>query len=414
MNNNTQGSIIIAFLVILVLTALGAAILMRGANERKVSMRSANSTSAMWVAEAGLNKVLYEYNTNNCAGMVNETSGVACSSCTSCGTGNKKVSATLATYGDYDATLDSTNTTAQTTGYVPSRSSASKIQRRIQATIGRPQIFDHGIFAQGQVTLSNNALVDSFDSSVGNYGGANILSNGNVGTNGTSAGIININNNATVQGNLSTGVGGTVIMDNGSTVSGTTTHTNSVALPAVVVPSSLTSLSSGGTYSLGNNATGTLNSGDYKYTKLDLHNNAILNINGNVRLYLTGATALTTQNNVNINIASGANLTLYVDGVLSADNNVLFNSASHLPSKFNIYSTYTGSNGVVISNNGTTYAGIYAPQTNITLSNNDAFYGAVVGKTVNLSNNGEVHYDQALATLSNPFENAITSNWQEI
>lgn len=410
---NNKGSLALSLLLILVLTTLDAAILVSSANEAWVTQRMTNSSAALWASEAGLNQVLWQFNHNNCVGMVQAGTSTACGSCSSCGAGSKTYAGTLTGYGDSDVTLNGANTSIQSIGSIPGRSSSKVITRRIQATIGSPQAFGNGIFAKGQVTLDNNALVNSFNSNNGAYGGTNILSNGNVGSDGTSAGVVQIDNNATVDGNVATGPGGTVSLGNNAVVSGSITNNTSVALPTVVVPTSLSSLSSGGTYSLGNNGTGTISAGNYKYTSLSLSNNAHLTVNGNVELYLTGATSLSLANNVVITVSSGASLKIYTDGVFTVSNNSTINTVSQLASQFQVYSTYTGANGVNISNNGSLYAAVYAPNTDVNLNNNVGFFGAAVGKTVTLSNNGEVHYDQALATVANPFETAILSSWQE-
>ncbi|MBI3602400.1 MAG: hypothetical protein HY209_05860 [Candidatus Omnitrophica bacterium] len=402
---NKRGSIIFAFLIILVFAALGAAIVLRSVNEAAAAKRTSDSTGALWVAEAGVQKVYWEYSYNNCGGMVPSTA---------CGSGNKSLAGTLTGYGDYDVTLNNASSPLiQSIGSVPSRSSSRKVQRNVQVTVSRPAIFGNGIFAQGQVTLSKNALVDSYNSSNGNYGGSNILHNGNVGSDGTTAGIIIIDNNATIEGNVSTGPGGTVTQGNGDTITGTISSTNNITTPSVVVPSALTGLSSSGTLSVGNNGSKTLSDGDYKYTSASLSNGSTLNISGNVRIYLTGANDLTTGNNVTLNVNSGATLTVYTDGTLNLSNNITINNISKIPANMQIYSTYTGANGVTLTNNGTTYAGVYAPGTDVEVSNNNGFYGAVVGKTVKLDNNGEVHYDEALTTMANPFAQAIISSWQE-
>ena len=411
---NKKGSLAYTLLLILVLTALSAAILLRSVNENTIASRVANSSAALWAAEAGVQKAFWEYTYNNCVGMVQQGTATACVSCSSCGGGNKTLAATLSGYGDYDVVLNNANSQIQSVGSVPSRSSTKKVVRNIQTALSKPSIFSYGIFAKGQVTIANNALVDSYNSTNGLYGGANILHNGNVGSNGTTAGIVNVNNNGTVYGNVSTGAGGTVTQGNGSIVSGTITNDNSIELPSVVVPSTLTGLSSGGTYSVGNNATQTLNAGDYKYTNVSLSNNSTLNVNGTVRLYLTGASAFTTQNNVIINVNSGANLTIYTDGVTTFNNNITINNVAKDASKFLIYSTYSSNtNGVTLNNNSASYVGVYAPNTKIDISNNAGLFGAVVGKAVNLNNNGEVHYDEALASMANPYEDAIINNWQE-
>lgn len=414
---NKKGSIALALLLVIVFVILGAAILLRSMQESAAANRMAKSTCALWVAEAGVQQVLYEYNYNSCHNMVQVGTNTYCSNCTTCGGVSKTLAGTLSGYGDYDVTLNNAATIVQSTGSVPSRTDTNKVTRNVQTSISRPAIFGNGIYAQGQVTLVNNSLVDSYNSSNGAYGGANIHSNGNVGTNGTSTGIVTIDNNATVKGSVATGPGGTVTEGNGAVVTGTVSNNSNVSLPSVVVPTSLTSLSSSGTLSLGNGVTQTISAGDYKYTNASLSNNSVLNVSGNVRLYFTssGSTpALNTQTaHVNINVTSGSTLTIYSDGIINFGNNVTINTASQTPANFLIYSTYTGSNGVTVNNNGTSYAGIYAPNTDVDVSNNAGFYGAVVGKTVTLDNNGEIHYDEALSSMANPFQNAIISNWQE-
>jgi hypothetical protein len=293
----------------------------------------------------------------------------------------------------------------------------------VRAVLDKPAIFGHGMFADGQLTITNNAEVDAYDSSAGVYGGSNIdHTNGSVGSNGTTTGIVHIYNNAEVWGDVSTGPGGTVT--NTGTIHGDISDTNSIALPAVVVPSSLTSLGSLGVLTIANNATQNLSTGDYKYTKIATGNKSVININGDVRLYLTGVTTtshgVTTTTSlatgtaeVSLNIASGASLVIYTDGKITFDNNTNINSVAKSPVDLQIYSTYTGSNGISISNNAETYAAVYAPKTDINMSNNSGLYGAVVGKTATLDNNGSVHYDTSLASMANPYDVSILTSWEE-
>lgn len=406
---NKNGSMAITLMVVFVLGTLGAAFFLRGINERLNSGRVVQSSAAMWAAEAGIQKTLWEYIYNNCGGMTRTGGNTGCN-------GNKTLAGTLTGYGDYDATLASDNVTVTSVGSIPSRTDARKVQRKVRVTYERPAIFGYGMFAQGQVTVSNNALVDAYNSAIGVYGGTNVDHiNGSVGSNGTTAGIVEIDQNAAVWGNVSTGPGGTVT--NSGDIHGSITSANSVALPAVAVPSSLTSLASAGTLSLGNKGARTITAGDYKYASINLGNKSVLTINGNVRLYLTGNATHqafdTGTSEVTINVATGGSLTIYTDGKVTFDNNVVINTVSKKPRDLVIYSTYTGANGISISNNATSYLAVYAPMTDVDVSNNAGLYGAVVGKTTSLNNNGDVHYDTALATLANPFENVIVTNWQE-
>ena len=343
--------LVISYLVIMVITILGAVFVIRTIGESRMTQKYAMTSQAFWLADAGVQKATWELNHNSCAGMVQCGSATACSSCTSCGGGNKCVAGTLSLNGDYDLTLDNNNTVVTSTGSFPSRSATNKTQRTIQMTIGNNSLFTYAAFAQGSLVINNNALIDSYDSSLGLYGGANKFSNGDVGSNGTTAGIITIDNNAIVKGDASTGVGGS-ISGNPGQVTGTVTHSNNVTLNSVIVPSSLTGLSNSGSITTSNNGSTAINAGDYKYSNIDLANGSTLTVNGTVNLYLTGATSLTTGNNVNIVIAAGAQLTVYTDGVFGITNNANLNNVNKIPGNFTIYSTYTGSDGISIHNNG--------------------------------------------------------------
>lgn len=409
---NKRASIIFSLLLILVFTILGAVILVRSATENRAALRYSNSIQAFWLAEAGVQRTVWEINNNNCTNFVLQGTNTPCVSCSNCGGGNKTLAVTIVDAGDYDVVLNSGNTSAVSTGSVPDRSSP-KYTRTVQATLGNQSPFSYAAFAKGQITLANNTFIDSYNSNNGQYSNANSDTNGDIGSNGTTAGIISINNNATVGGDVNTGSGGTVTLGANAEVTGTISHTSNVTLPDVTVPAALTSLASGGTLSVATNGSQTLSAGDYKYSSISLNNNASLTISGEVRLYLTGSNSLTTGNNINLNISSGASLQVYVDGVLTVTNNVNLNSTGDMPKNLQIYSTYTGASGISINNNGVLAAAIYAPNTDIYVDNNNDFYGSLIGKTVNVNNNSAIHYDEALNSLVVPVGTTGVTVWQE-
>lgn len=410
---NKKGIALVTMIIfIVILSVLALALMMRSISSGAVANRYAASTQAFWLADAGVQKALWELNQNNCVGFVQCQTSTACVSCGNCGTGNKCLAATLGTNGDFDVVMNNTNTSITSTGSFPNRTTA-RFQRNIQVNLSQNSPFSYAAFAQGSVSLSNNLNVDSYNSSLGEYGvNGNINSNGSIGSNGTSTGIISLSNNSIVNGNASTGPNGTVSLSNGSQVTGTTTDNNNVALSAVTVPSELTNLASGGTLSV-SGETQVLNSGDYQYSSISLSNNATLTVNGTVRLYLTANSALSTANNVTINVSNGAKVTIYCDGIFSAANNVTINNQGKFPSNFVIYSTYTGSNGVSLSNNGALYGVVYAPNTDISVGNNGEVFGSLIGETIWFSNNDNIHYDEVVGTTlgSGSFS---SQSWQEI
>jgi hypothetical protein len=66
---------------------------------------------------------------------------------------------------------------------------------------------------------------------------------------------------------------------------------------------------------------------------------------------------------------------------------------SMIPANLQVFCSYTGSNGVTVSGTSATYMAIYAPGTGITVSGGGAYFGSLVGKTLVVSGNSQVHQD---------------------
>ena len=330
-------------------------------------IRETSSNQAFWVGDAGLQKAY-------ALGACSTGTGLAA---TSFGPGSYAVA----------VTTNSCVVTLTATGAV------NGFSRNLRADCLVTSPFKFLAFSNGTITLSNNVFVDSYDSTKGNYGGSNVGNNGDIGTNGAT---IAIGNNVTVHGTQTTNAG--------------------AALAPVVVPAVLTALPAGVALTLTNNNTLTLPAGNYRYSKVNFANNVGLVISGDVLMYITGNPSFSGGNNAAVTVNAGASLTIYADGVVSFSNNVALNNLAKAPDKFVIYSTYTGANGVSINNNGTFYGVIYAPLTDVTMSNNTTVFGAMVGKTITLSNDNVVHYDESLGAFSDPNSpfTVKLGNWQEI
>ncbi len=199
------------------------------------------------------------------------------------------------------------------------------------------------------------------------------------------------------------------------TITGEITHTNDVYLEPVSVPEDIQTAAYYGALEV--SGTTDLATGSYRYDSIALDNDGILNINGDVKIYLTSNTsALTTGNNtVAVNIIDGGSVVIYTDGAVDLGNKVIINNnnINPKPADFMIFSRYAGENGVVIDNSNTFYGAIYAPQTSVELSNNAAFFGSVIGGTLDIVNNGALHYDEALAQVGAPWQPASLRDWQE-
>lgn len=265
----------------------------------------------------------------------------------------------------------------------------------MQATFGvnRNHPFDYGIFGDQGVTLSGNGYSDSYNSTQGPYAGEGNGTNGDVGTNATSAGAISVGANAIVYGDAQVGPGGdpnTAITTNahGEILGNRNVATDLKDMTPEPDPGGGTAA----TLSISGNTTQNIGAGSYRIPSLSISGNADAHITGNVTLYVTGNMSI--SGNGCLYVDPGASLTIYVAGTVLISGNGISNQ-TNLPGNAKIFGGAT-CNSVQITGNGNLYASIYAPVAPITVTGNGDVYGSLVGRTIGITGNGNVHYDEAL------------------
>lgn len=230
--------------------------------------------------------------------------------------------------------------------------------------------FDYGVFGDGPLTFENDSLVDSYSSSGQTTDGQN----GDVGTNGDT---ITVASGAHIYGEqeflVGRDMGPETFPDGADSMAN---RFRGLLLLWLWLPGM--ELDLGG--------------GEYYVDTLYLSNNAILNITGDAVIYVGGPT--TVANNGRITISSGASLTIYSAGNMSFASNFIGNP-SQPPGSCIIYGT-SQCDSIGLGNDCNTHMAIYAPTANITVGNNAVVYGALVGDTVTVQNNGQIHYDEDL------------------
>ena len=258
---------------------------------------------------------------------------------------------------------------------------------------GTLTIYLSGIVGLDSVSIgANKALVDSFTSS-GGYpatmgSSALILSNGHVGVNGakisgsiiSSRGSVDLGPGTEVTGSVTAGA---AINNKGTVAGAILPNEPSGLIVANAVPNCGAFTSnpgvSGGkfTYSNGDlavsaNSTVTLASGTYCFQSLTLSGNATLQVSGPVVINLTGPLH-----------TSGGSLV----------------NTTQVPSNLQIATSYTGGAGVTIAGNTSAYLTVYAPGTDVTITGGSPVFGALLGKTLTVSGNSQVHYDVLLPQI---------------
>jgi Putative Ice-binding-like adhesive domain/PilX N-terminal len=293
----------------------------------------------------------------------------------------------------------------------------------------------------GALTFENNAVSYSYDSSTMTMsGGAPVAQSygGSVGSNGN----ITVNNNALINGSVSSArsgvgtcatgdptaetlgiqavvTGGLIHLSQTQTFQtpaplspapGTTTLTIGTATTCASIPLPVGATCTG----LPNNLTIHPNGATVVWPNVVLSNNVHFNLDGgtyNVNSFKT--------NNNNVLTLTGTNSAIMnVQGTgqttpLEFDNNSTFSNASFDPSRMQF--VYGGTGLLNLSNNTAICAMVYAPNATVNLANNGDFYGSIIAATTTVNNNGSIYYDRHLTTLVSTVGNWMLStfNWKK-
>jgi hypothetical protein len=258
-------------------------------------------------------------------------------------------------------------------------------------------------FGDESTKLSSQAMVDSYDSTLGTYasqadnfqyGIAYADVEGAVASNGS----ISLDQNAHVFGDASCGPEGTTQVLNPATVSGSTTPApEAVDLPPIVVP----------TYPLaGNltvNTTAVLGAGNYHYNDLLLRTGAQLTVFGPANIVLTNFTMRSNAKFLVDATAGPVRIWVYDDFTMSS--NTLLASTDFKASavEINLLSdnvidpnTIVDLDVIALNSGSMLYGTIYAPNAAIEIDSDFQLYGAMVARTIDLASNCRIHYDAAL------------------
>ncbi len=382
-----RGSVFLLAIVILtVILILGASLIERAQNTVYRASVENRSVKAFHLAEAGVNKAIWELNQPNAWLTYAGESAVELPG----GLVDVSVTPVPANRGVF-----TTYVTVLATGYLPGPGGGMRYPATIRAiTYKEPRYFSYAVFGDEQVTVGNGTVelyADSYDSDDGDYDPGEATQDADIGTNSTNLDAISIKPLGEVNGDVFVGAGAVspdLCVDNKGTITGDILALdNPVPLPSIIsIPSGLIEL---GDVWLDNTQQLVLNEGVYHMTDLDVFGSASVLCNGKVVIFLDQST-------------DGATPDVRIGG------NGIVNS-SQIPANLVLYC----SNDVVsiaISGNGAFYGGIYAPNANIVLNAGDVF-GALVGKTVTLNGaNSAVHYDTALRDNISPY--AFMRSWE--
>lgn len=244
-----------------------------------------------------------------------------------------------------------------------------------------------------KIEIDDDCIVDSFDSSVGPYGGANIGSSAWVSTNAyDKSDQVKVKNDSTINGTVLIGPNGDI--DKVVDVDGDSTVTGGVGmLPAprsvpVVTPPSLGASVGDREYVSGIHFL----SSDLRCKKLKLDSGAILKIIGERRVRVDDKVEM--KDGSKIELEPGATLELYVKKDMKLEKNCEVNMNTGDPRRVSIRRISLGKKGKVELKDGSRMcAWIQGAKTELKLDDESELFGTFIGRKASVKKKSKFHVD---------------------
>lgn len=279
---------------------------------------------------------------------------------------------------------------------------------------GGPQGF--GIIGLDWVRMTGTTQTDSYDPTVGPYGGGNINDNGSVASNGN----ITLVGTCEIHGDARPGMDGIVDAGGNTTITGWTAPLDEpLVFPpdpfsppgsnnnTLITPASSINLNSR-RFDPGNDPTVLPTTGggaSYVFSNWKMTgNNASVTINGPATIWISGDFDMTGGQLTIVGNDTNARVIFYVNGDFKQTGGSISNPYPQMPGALTISMTGAGTEFRASAQLG---AHIYAPTSDVVLHGNANnppadFYGWVVGQTLTLNGNSQIHYDESLNDGNQP------------
>ncbi len=391
-----RGSVlVIALLVTVMLLILTMPFLTKLSGAYRLTENTYRSFAALNLAEAGLERAIWELNYGDISLWDGDDLLRSCSLPSVQAPGGRVVGDILITV----AGPTGDNPVVEATGLIDLSEDVflTKTTRVVLKKEGGTPLFNVGIFAHESITLASNLNIE-----------------GDVGVNGTHPGALTIESNSVVSGDAFCGPGGdpfVAINLNGSAqvLGQQFAAAETKEFPTVSLPEGMNY--KGELYAQGNLVDIT-ESGEY--ASFMLETGAVAEITGDVTLLVTGLFSL--GSNTELRIAEGGHLTLFLSGSLYLDSNCSVNNSLEDPTRLIILGADSMTGTINFESNTPFYGAVYIPQADLVFSSNIDFHGSAIGKSMVLNSNVDLTYAQELQDIEGlPAWNSllVVKSWQE-
>lgn len=401
--------LVLALMVSFVMLVVAVPFIFKLNSQYRSAERSYKSLAALNLAEAGAERAIWEINHGDIStwdGDDEQRTLTITSFQTSVGTA----------IGDIDIILTDPggdNPIVEATGKVPEINDFTIVKKlRVVLEKTKPSVFDFGLFGNEGIHLNSNALIDSYDSRNGLYGGSNVKSQGDTGTNAIHYGCISLDSNAEIHGDALSGPESNpedaIVTESGSHIYGEKLALSGLKeMPSIPAPEGLPNR---GDYFLGSGGQDTISeSGEYSSFMLD--NNTKVTITADVILYITGEYSM--KSNTEMEIAGGVSGVIYLGGSFVQNSNAQFDNVSKDPSKLTLFGTDSFNGQMEWHSDQGFWGAIYMPRADVICPSNTDFYGSMIANSIDIYSNGKIHYDESLGGHGSSSSSYVVKSWQE-
>ncbi|HVS17869.1 MAG TPA: hypothetical protein VMT18_04655 [Planctomycetota bacterium] len=271
------------------------------------------------------------------------------------------------------------------------------------------QLESFAIFANNDLELESNVLIDSFDAGAGTYatqlamaGTGYVSAMAITGSNGN----VTVASSVEVWGDLHPGVGMSVSVPGSSSVSGSL---QPLPEPIDLPPVSTPTLPFAGNVSV--EGVGVmLPSGDYSYGFFKTLSNTSITVTGPARI-VTDTLTLASNSTLTLDTSTGP-IEIYVKGASSMASNAAIITTKKSAVDCSLYFVGGPGQTATLASNSDFYGRVYSQQGKIVINSNFNVYGSVIADRLVLNANSQVHYDEALRnTLDNDDLRFVPFGW---
>jgi hypothetical protein len=389
-----QGFVLVVGMVIMgVLLLLAIPFLYQLTFENRLTDKSFKSSAATSLAEAGVDRAIWELNYGDISGWTGDDTLRTMSISSFQAAGGNVI-------GDVgirvvDPTAD--HPIVESRGIV-SYVGDKEVVRIVRSELGGFPPFKFAAFGDDGIIIDQGVSIDSYDSRNGDYDNpGNMDSEGDIGTNSADFNSIYMDNSSDLAGDAVSGFESdpesVIITDPGANIDGVKRALPvEIELPQITPPVGLTPM---GDYSMSGTDSIFLSG---EYGSFTMEANSIVTIEDDVMLYITGDFYMDQFSR--LDIAVGASLQIIMGGgSFEMDQSSTMNNLSKDPTKFVLFGSESFTGDIYIDQGSEFYGAIYAPNSFVELDQGDGFYGAIISNDILFDKHTALHYDKALEDL---------------